>query len=96
MLILEQIVDNFAGQANDSLTPFPGASDAFRIYNADVNFDPIEKEQFYYDFRYGDAVFFVMDTRRYRSDVKTEGETTRTMLGDKQLGALHKWLGEVC
>ncbi|ETW85567.1 hypothetical protein HETIRDRAFT_432282 [Heterobasidion irregulare TC 32-1] len=89
-----EIVDNFAGQANDSLTPFPSASDAFRIYNADVNFDPIEKEQFYYDFRYGDAAFFVMDTRRYRSDVKTEGETTRTMLGDKQLSALHKWLGE--
>lgn len=90
-----QIYNNYAGQANDSNPPFPGASDAFQIYNAEPNFEPIEKDQYYYEFRYGDAAFFVMDTRRYRSNTLTEPLATRTMLGDQQLTALYDWLGRV-
>lgn len=36
-----------------------------------------------------------MDTRRYRSDPTNDDLTTRTMLGDEQLTALHDWLGKV-
>lgn len=90
-----QIVNNFQGLGNDSTPPFPNASDAFHLYNADGNYDSTQKDQYYFDFRYGDVAFFVMDTRRYRSDVFNDDLTTRTMLGDQQLAALHDWLGKV-
>ena len=65
------------------------------MYNADANYDSPAEGQYYYDFRYGDAAFFVLDTRRYRSDITSEDPTTHTMLGDQQLGALYNWLGKV-
>jgi alkaline phosphatase D len=45
----------------------------------------------YYSFRYGDAAFFVLDTRRYRT-LPTEDAPVPTMLGETQLAALHSWL----
>jgi alkaline phosphatase D len=90
-----EIIDNFQGLGNESTPPFPNASDAFRLYNSDANYDPTQKDQYYYDFRYADVAFFVMDTRRYRSDVFDEDISTQTMLGDEQLAALHDWLGKV-
>ncbi|KAF4444510.1 alkaline phosphatase d [Fusarium austroafricanum] len=46
----------------------------------------------YYIFRHGGVAFFVLDTRRYRSDnAKTDGPE-KTMLGVEQLAALKKWL----
>ncbi len=65
------------------------------MYNANANYDSSNEGEYYYDFRYGDAAFFVMDTRRHRSDITTEDPATHTMLGDKQLAALHNWLGKV-
>lgn len=44
---------------------------------------------------HGDTAFFITDTRRYRSDPTTTEDSARTMLGDKQLSALHSWLSEV-
>jgi len=38
--------------------------------------------------------FFVMDTRRYRSE-PSEEPSVRTMLGDRQLSVLYDWLGKV-
>jgi alkaline phosphatase D len=90
-----QITNNFAGLGNDSTPPFPSASDAFKIYHANANYDSRDEGQYYYDFRYGDVSFFVMDTRRYRSGVE-DGDSSRTMLGDKQLAALYDWLAKVC
>lgn len=83
------------GQGNDSKAPFASADDAFRLYNADANYAGPDEGQHYYDFRYADAAFFVMDTRRYRSDINEEDPLARTMLGDKQLSALYDWLGRV-
>lgn len=57
------------GAGNDSNPPFASAADAFRLYNADANYEGPEAGQHYYEFRYADAAFFVMDTRRYRSDI---------------------------
>jgi alkaline phosphatase D len=36
-----------------------------------------------------------MDTRRYRSDVKTNDEASRTMLGENQRAAFFNWLVKV-
>ena len=90
-----QIINNYVGQSNDT-PPFANADDAFRIYNADGNYDSRVPGQHYYDFRYGDVAFFVMDTRRHRSNPLTDEAATRTMLGETQLSALYEWLGKVC
>lgn len=84
------------GAGNDSKSPFASADNAFKLYNADANYDPAEPDQHYYHFRYADTAFFVLDTRRYRSDVTEHDDSTQpTMLGDKQLSALYDWLGKV-
>lgn len=75
------------------MPPFPSASDAFKIYNSDGNYNTTPHEH-HYEFRYADVAFFVMDTRRYRSGVD-EGDEVPTMLGDKQLVELYSWLGRV-
>ena len=90
-----QIINNYVGQSNDT-PPFANAEDAFRIYNADGNYDSRVPGQHYYDFRYGDVAFFVMDTRRHRSNPLTDETASRTMLGETQLSALYEWLGKVC
>lgn len=92
---MAQIINNYAGQGNASLPPFQNATNAFELYNAEANYDAIDEGQYYYDFRYGDAAFFVMDTRKYRSDIFSDDPSTHTMLGDKQLTALYNWLGKV-
>ncbi|KAJ7093065.1 PhoD-like phosphatase-domain-containing protein [Mycena epipterygia] len=84
-----EIKNNFAGLANDSTPPFPSASDAFKIYNADANYDSLD-DHHYYSFRYSDAAFFVLDTRRYRTPATPDAPAT--MLGETQLAALHSWL----
>ena len=90
-----QIINNYVGQSNDT-PPFANADDAFRIYNANGNYDSRAPGQHYFDFRYGDVAFFVMDTRRHRSNPLTDEAGTRTMLGEAQLSALYEWLGKVC
>lgn len=89
-----QFINNYAGQGNSSLSPFENATNAFELYNSDANYDPTDEGQYYYDFRYGDAAYFVMDTRKYRSNIFVDDPTTHTMLGDKQLAALYSWLGK--
>ncbi|KAF7304625.1 hypothetical protein MKEN_01176400 [Mycena kentingensis (nom. inval.)] len=79
-----QIQNNFAGAAKDP-APFLNATNAYKIYNGDANHDGGD-DVHYYNFRYADSAFFVMDTRRYRNP------TTETMLGEAQLAALHAWL----
>ncbi|KAJ7632327.1 PhoD-like phosphatase-domain-containing protein [Roridomyces roridus] len=88
-----EFTNNYAGLGNDSMPPFPSASDAWKIYNADANPDSLA-DHYYFNFRYGDAAFFVLDTRRYRTPA-TDDEPTATMLGETQLAALHSWLAHV-
>ncbi|KAL0578425.1 hypothetical protein V5O48_003575 [Marasmius crinis-equi] len=89
-----EIINNYDGGNNDSKIPFPSASSAFATYNANSNYDSSTDDVYYYDFRYGDIAFFVMDARRYRSE-KSEDPETRTMLGETQLQALQDWLVRV-
>jgi alkaline phosphatase D len=74
---------------------YANASDAWTLYNGAANPDAAETGQHYFDFRYGDVAFFVMDTRRFRSDVFTTEVEERTMLGENQAAALYEWLGKV-
>ncbi|KAI0736478.1 PhoD-like phosphatase-domain-containing protein [Fomitopsis betulina] len=90
-----EIINNFAGQSNESAPPFANANDAFALYNAAGNYDAATQGEHYYDFRYGDVAFFVMDTRKHRSIVDETEEPSRTMLGETQLAALYEWLGRV-
>ncbi|KZT66718.1 hypothetical protein DAEQUDRAFT_443823 [Daedalea quercina L-15889] len=90
-----EIINNYAGHSNDSAPPFANANDAFALYNAQGNYDSVHQGQHYYDFRYGDVAFFVMDTRRHRSVVEETDAPSRTMLGEQQLAALYDWLGRV-
>ncbi|KAH7262830.1 PhoD-like phosphatase-domain-containing protein [Fusarium tricinctum] len=46
----------------------------------------------YYIFRHGGIAFFVLDTRRYRSDNALDDGPEKTMLGPSQLAALTDWL----
>ncbi|VDB88629.1 unnamed protein product [Peniophora sp. CBMAI 1063] len=87
-----EIFDNYAGKENDSW-PYPPASDAFGIYASNANPDPRVPGTQYYDFRYGDIAYFVLDTRRYRSGADVPIEE-RSMLGDAQLASLHEWLAK--
>lgn len=89
-----EVINNFAGGLNESV-PYANASRAFHLYNAVGNYNTTKSDDYYYTFRYGDTAFFVTDTRRYRSDPVTTEANARTMLGDKQLSALHSWLSEV-
>jgi alkaline phosphatase D len=92
-----EFVNNFAGEGDESKPPFANASTAFSTYYGNANPDPHQSDVSFYDFRYGDNAFFVLDTRRYRSvpNVDSESPIPPTMLGEKQLFALHSWLGKV-
>ncbi|KAG8690175.1 hypothetical protein FRC11_013324 [Ceratobasidium sp. 423] len=134
-----EFINNFGANGDDSTPPFLNASRAYEIYNGQANPDAKTEGVYYYDFRYGDTAFFVMDTRRYRSPpppqkpypfpislftplikAVAEGrnpfaayfgepdspmpsnpiaeavdETSRTMLGEAQLAALHTWIADV-
>ncbi|GLB35224.1 putative phoD-like phosphatase [Lyophyllum shimeji] len=87
-----EFINNFGAGGIDSTPPFTNASSAFKLYNANANFDPVRPGEYYYEFQYGDAAFFVLDTRRYRTE---KGTPNRTMLGEAQLASLHEWLSRV-
>jgi len=100
-----EIINNFAGENLDNKGPFVNASSAYLTFLGNANPDPVSSDVHYYDFRYGDNAFFVLDTRRYRTTPKAKIDTLMiqfeqpprpgTMLGDKQLTALYSWLGKV-
>lgn len=90
-----EFVDDFVGKSVDP-APYPNGADSFRIYNSQANYDSEDEDQHYYEFAYGaDAAFFVMDTRRHRSDVDKVEPSSRTMLGERQLSVFYNWLSKV-
>lgn len=46
---------------------FAPAKEAYLDYFGDANPEPVEPGVSYYEYRYGDSAFFVLDTRAYRS-----------------------------
>ncbi|KAH8647394.1 PhoD-like phosphatase [Xylariales sp. PMI_506] len=77
---------NETGLYNDALQPY---WDYQGFSNPHSKFGDGES---YYTFEHGDVAFFVMDTRRYRSDSSLPDGPEKTMLGEKQLHHLEDWL----
>ncbi|KAF8526853.1 PhoD-like phosphatase-domain-containing protein [Hysterangium stoloniferum] len=90
-----EFINNVEGKSTLE-PPIVNASSAYTSYNGQANYDAIVEDGHYYDFRYGDVAFFVLDTRMHRSGSDISGEDgKKTMLGDKQLTALYEWLDRV-
>lgn len=68
---------------------------AFGHYLGGANPDPVEPDVRYFDFRHGDAAFFVWDTRSYRSANKADDGEDKTMLGERQKVVFFDWLAKV-
>jgi alkaline phosphatase D len=90
-----QFENNFVGLGNDTAPTFVNGSSAWKTYIGNANYDSPHDGENYYDFRYGDVAFFVLDTRRHRTDVTQAAATSQTMLGEKQLAALYQWFAKV-
>lgn len=71
------------------------ASPAYNAYIGQGNPTPSVPGVNYYTFRYGDAAFFVWDTRRYRSANEQLDDEEKTMLGSEQKQVFMDWLSEV-
>lgn len=77
---------NETGLYKDAIHPF---------WNYQGKANPVSNygdDESYYTFRHGDVSFFVMDTRRYRSDSAIRDGPGKTMLGEAQLRHLRDWL----
>jgi alkaline phosphatase D len=108
-----EIANDWSG-GNDT-APFPAASDPFIHYHVSVN-PPLppnspssaETNTTYFQFTEGPAAFFMLDTRRYRSEPEPQSSSltalhpssssaqpseNSTMLGPQQLEALLVFLG---
>lgn len=99
-----EIFNDFS--ANTSSPMFAPATAAFRSYLgagnptisssllsgiSDLATEPIN----YFDYQYGDAAFFFLDTRAYRSPNSMPDEDGKTMLGEKQKQAFFEWVDKV-
>ncbi len=82
-----EVVNNWSGKdQNDELIPaYPSANTAWKEYIGHPNPDPLESNENYYTFQYGEsAAFFVMDTRRHRTHHTADDDIEKTMLGHHQ------------
>lgn len=83
---------------NSSLPLFQSANTAYHYYQGQGNpttLGPDNEQVNYYWFRNGDAAFFVLDTRKYRSPNKSPDGPSKTMLGDTQKRIFMDWLATV-
>jgi alkaline phosphatase D len=71
---------------------YKNATQPFNVYHRDANPPPVHPDVNYFIMDYGDTSFFYLDTRRYRtSNFATDGPE-KSMLGQRQLVDLLKWL----
>ncbi|KAL8286840.1 hypothetical protein RQP46_003846 [Phenoliferia psychrophenolica] len=91
-----EIFNDFsASVASDHPERFPPASVAYDHYLGNVNPDPIKEDVRYFKFQHGDAAFFVLDTRSYRSANGAPDDEEKTMLGERQKVVFLDWLAKV-
>lgn len=90
-----EIVNDYAGEGNDSSPFFQLANPAYTAYLASGNPDPVKPDTHYYEFDNGDTAFFVWDTRRYRTNSEAEDNEEKTMLGLEQKEVFLDWLARV-
>lgn len=68
------------------------AMQAWREYHGRANPDPVQANQHYYAFSYGNVGFFVTDGRSYRSPNANTDNASKVMLGATQIADLKSWL----
>jgi alkaline phosphatase D len=93
--IKPQIVNNWD---RGFAPPFPNAFQAYQEYIGTANpLSSLKANSSFYDFAYGDAAFFVMDTRSFRTPEfqLPVQHPDKTMLGHSQLSALKQWILDV-
>lgn len=90
-----EIVNDYAGQSNDSDPFFQMAAPAYTAYLGNANPTPSVPGVNYYSMSYGDVAFFVWDTRRYRSANEAIDDEEKTMLGSQQKEIFLDWLKQV-
>jgi alkaline phosphatase D len=71
---------------------YKNATQAFSVYHRNANPAPVYPDVNYFIMDYGDTSFFYLDTRRYRSRNIAPDGCEKSMLGQRQLVALLKWL----
>ncbi|KAK9475956.1 PhoD-like phosphatase-domain-containing protein [Lipomyces japonicus] len=65
---------------------------AWKEYQGRGNPNPVRNDGTYYQFERQGIPFFLLDTRTFRSGKNVEDGPAKTMLGEKQLADLHKFL----
>ena len=88
-----EIYNDFDSNVTDPA--FAPANSAYNNYLGAANPDPIDPGTNYYEFRHGDAAFFVWDTRTYRSPDGAEDDEDKTMLGLRQREVFLNWAARV-
>ncbi|HYC79598.1 MAG TPA: alkaline phosphatase D family protein [Candidatus Binatia bacterium] len=71
---------------------YPIARQAFNEYVAAINPTPRVSGELYYSFNVGQASFYVMDPRSYRSANTATDNSSKTMLGATQKADFKNWL----
>ena len=89
------LVQDYAGQGNDSDPAFTLAHPSYDAYLGNGNPSPSLPNRNYYSFQYGDSAFFVWDARRYRSRNEAVDNEHKTMLGPHQKAEFLEWLAAV-
>ncbi len=74
---------------------FAPAQAAYVDYLGNVNPNPYREGVNYYATQYGDAAFFVWDTRAYRSSNHALDDEAKTMLGQQQKDDFFHWVNKV-
>jgi hypothetical protein len=84
-----EIFDNWDSGTAD---PYTAARAAFDIYQGSHNPPPRLAGGISFEARAGDAAFYFLDTRTFRSPEDAPDDTSKTMIGSSQRADLEQWL----
>ncbi|KAJ7198838.1 PhoD-like phosphatase [Mycena pura] len=92
-----ELINDYYPEMADGKDMYARAMDPFEHYQRAANPRRADNDtsKTYTHFRRGDASFFILDTRTYRSTPPAKGEGgtgKRTMLGSEQLNELLRWI----
>jgi hypothetical protein len=84
-----EIVNDWSG---GKAGKYPAARAAFEAYVANQTPTPRTSGELYYSFRAGQADFYVLDTRSFRTANSAIDDSSKSMLGSTQKADLKSWL----
>ncbi|KAG8918735.1 hypothetical protein FRC00_012129 [Tulasnella sp. 408] len=74
------------------------AASAYDVFSQSASYPPTSRDGKYFEFKYGDNAFFVLDTTTHRSSVDKANEPEApepTLLGSAQVAELFAWAAKV-